>query len=235
MAVFSKSYFREYVSANNPIRAMARRWLSGVILPGAVRRLIRAQPSGRSALDVGCGTGRLLAFLEATMSDVATTGVDIGAPPEFHAKGHFARASAFDLPFPDNSFDLVFCSHVIEHLVDPQAVLSELTRVCRPGGYVYVETPSARSILTFLGGRFWDDPTHVRPYSPAALRWLGDQIQMQDIRCGYRRSLAAILLGIPYSIVGSLLGDQQATSFFSASAFGFNAYMLARKSNGASA
>ena len=229
MAVFSKSYFREYVSANNPIRAMARRWFSGVILPGPVRRLLRALPPGCLALDVGCGTGRLLAFVEATMSDVATVGVDIGEPPEFHAKAGFARASAFHLPFPDNSFDVVFCSHVIEHLPDPQAVLTELSRVCNAGGYVYVETPSARSILAFLGGRFWDDPTHVRPYSPAALRWLGEQIQMEDIRCGYRRSVAAIILGIPYAIVGSLLRDKQATSFFSASAFGFNAYLLARK------
>lgn len=229
MADFSKSYFREYVSANNPIRVMARRWFAGIVLPGYVRRILGNLTAICSALDVGCGTGRLLAYVEKSMPNAFTIGVDIGDPPEFHANGAFARASAFKLPFRDNSFDFVFCSHVIEHLSDPKQIILELSRVCKPEGYVYVETPSARSILVFLGGRFWDDPTHVRPYSPEALRWLGEQVSLKEIHCGYRRSAIAAILGIPYFFIGTLLGDKQATSFFSANAFGFNAYMIARK------
>lgn len=51
-------------------------------------------------------------------------------------------AFAEDIPYPDNSFDLAFCSNVLEHLERPDVVLSEVRRVLKPGGIFVAKTPN---------------------------------------------------------------------------------------------
>lgn len=78
---------------------------------------------------------------------------------------------------PDDSFDLVVASHVIEHVADPIRLFGELARVCKPDGVIYIEAPSDRSLAPKSDAEiyshsfysFWDDPTHIRPWTPAAL------------------------------------------------------------------
>ncbi len=45
------------------------------------------------------------------------------------------------MTFPDNSFNVVYSSHSLEHAYDPQKVINEIKRICRPGGYVVIEVP----------------------------------------------------------------------------------------------
>jgi SAM-dependent methyltransferase len=63
-------------------------------------------------------------------------------------------ADAAALPFADDAFDYVICSHVLEHVTDPGAVIAELTRVARAG---YVEVPEASSakIVDFPSHLWW--------------------------------------------------------------------------------
>ena len=74
------------------------------------------------------------------------------------------------IPFDDDQFDLVVASHVIEHLGKPLEFFAECARVCKPGGLIYFEAPSERSLLLpgmpfehdkFFSTSFFDDPTHV--------------------------------------------------------------------------
>ncbi|HXV58422.1 MAG TPA: class I SAM-dependent methyltransferase [Gaiellaceae bacterium] len=46
-----------------------------------------------------------------------------------------------DLPMPDGTYDLVFCSQTLEHVENPQRVMSELARVTKPGGQVWLSAP----------------------------------------------------------------------------------------------
>ncbi len=62
------------------------------------------------------------------------------------------RADAADMPFADDAFDYVICSHVLEHVPDPAAVIAELTRVARAG---YIEVPEASA------AKLMDFPTHL--------------------------------------------------------------------------
>jgi len=62
------------------------------------------------------------------------------------------QADAADMPFADGSFDYVICSHVLEHVPDPAAVIGELTRVARAG---YIEVPRAAP------AKLQDFPTHL--------------------------------------------------------------------------
>jgi SAM-dependent methyltransferase len=62
-------------------------------------------------------------------------------------------------PFASNSFDLVLCEHVLEHLDDVIAVMEEIHRVARPGARVLVRVPHFSSVY------YYSDPTHRHPFA----------------------------------------------------------------------
>jgi predicted SAM-dependent methyltransferase len=72
----------------------------------------------------------------------------------------------FDLnekwPLDDNSCTSLIACHVLEHLSDFLHFHNEAHRVLKPGGTLYLETPSAHGPIDLI----WSDPTHVRPYTP---------------------------------------------------------------------
>jgi len=69
------------------------------------------------------------------------------------------------LPLSDNSVDIVISLAVIEHISNPEIYLSEIYRVLKLGGLVYLSTPNWQ----MDSANFFNDPTHVKPYSPASL------------------------------------------------------------------
>ena len=100
---------------------------------------------GKTVLEAGCGTGRESMYL--ALKGAKLTSIDIADKPLAtayeQAKLHnfekiikFQKASILDLPFEDNSFDIVLSSGVIHHTSNPELALSELTRVLKPGGYL---------------------------------------------------------------------------------------------------
>ena len=98
-----------------------------------------------SVLEVGCGTGAVLAEVVKLGIGSRHVGVDAANPAE-HADPQ-ARELELELlcsteerlPFADGSFDLVYASHVLEHVQDERGFLAELKRVSK--GYVFVEVP----------------------------------------------------------------------------------------------
>jgi SAM-dependent methyltransferase len=111
--------------------------------------MLRALPrDGASLLDVGCGDGAVLAELAAQRPRWTLAAVEIA---EAAARIARERLPAIDvrvydgarLPWPESSFDVGLLSHVLEHVDDPQAVLGEVSRVCR---LVVVEVPLERNL-----------------------------------------------------------------------------------------
>lgn len=95
----------------------------------------------RKILDIGCGTGAITADIAAsTKGDV--TGLDIDYKKLEKAKMvadpcvTFVRADAVNLPFKDNTFDLVACSVVLLYIKDKQRAINEMTRVTGENGIV---------------------------------------------------------------------------------------------------
>lgn len=88
-------------------------------------------------LDVGCGCKPWKKFFEQRTSDFSYVGVDVDttlAKPD-------VIAPANRLPFPDNHFDALIYSEVLEHVNDVPGVLSELRRVAKPDTLVFISSP----------------------------------------------------------------------------------------------
>lgn len=141
--------------------------------PAAVD-LVRGLRPGAAVVDVGCH-GWLLD--EASLaSGVRYLGVDRVEPPGRPAHARFVRAAGGAIDLPDDNCDLAVASHVLEHVSDPTTFMTELVRIVKPGGQLWLESPSelgCQSVASddvedqrFLS--FWDDPTHVRPWTPGA-------------------------------------------------------------------
>jgi 2-polyprenyl-3-methyl-5-hydroxy-6-metoxy-1,4-benzoquinol methylase len=221
MTKFSRRYYDPYASSSLTLRRFVRDRLRLTPRVSWLFRRIAALPDGARVLDVGCGRGGFLELMERENPRIATIGIDLGSPPDYLAQGGMLRGSALSLPFADGSFDVVTCAHVIEHLHDPVACVRELVRVCRPGGAIYIETPSPRAAWMPLFNVFWDDPTHVRPYSRTGLERLLEIAGADVERSGVKTSIPAVLFGLPYLPLGVLLGDRQAKAMFAIYAFGF--------------
>ena len=100
--------------------------------------------SGARALDVGCGTGQLLWFLQSLGAE--PVGVDVDpAAVEFvrDQLGLAVHRGMIDAVVEPGSFDLVALQDILEHVLDPRGVLERAVRLLRPGGLLYLWTPNA--------------------------------------------------------------------------------------------
>jgi SAM-dependent methyltransferase len=135
----------------------------------ALRRW-RPPPPPLRILDIGFGSGLLLfAFAPAH----ALYGVELArsavAAAGARARRLGVKTFAFHpydgrgpLPFPDAFFDLVLCSHVLEHVPDDGLLLAETLRLLRPGGAALLNVPLNEGRVP--------DPHHVRRYTEATFR-----------------------------------------------------------------
>ena len=107
-------------------------------------------------LDVGCGEGRHIFGVMQDYPDMRCIGLDMDKDSLNKAEeGYeyfesisnvgvdFLKGSAYSLPFPNNSFDLIVCSEVLEHLHEYNDAVREIHRVLKPGGKFYASVPAS--------------------------------------------------------------------------------------------
>jgi SAM-dependent methyltransferase len=120
----------------------------------------RIPPGARSLLDVGCGGGLFGAAVK-TARAFTVVGVTYSEAEAVQARQRLDRVEVADLndfePAGLGSFDCIVCSHVLEHLHDPQQVLSRIRACLAPGGVLVVALPNVlfwKQRLEFVRGRF---------------------------------------------------------------------------------
>ena len=86
--------------------------------------------------------------------------------------------TVYDIPFPGATFDAVFCCWLFEHLERPARGMTEIHRVLQPNGYLCLIVPSPRTLTT----TFYDDYTHVRPFTATALRQLAQDTSFSEVK-----------------------------------------------------
>lgn len=104
-------------------------------------------------IDIGCGTGYLLARLAAEVPELSGAGADISPRMLDVARGKLAgvpgvtlvEATADDLPFPDGSFGAAVCVMSFHHYPRPEAALVEAARVLAGGGIYVIADPLRES------------------------------------------------------------------------------------------
>ncbi len=103
-------------------------------------------------LDVGCANGAISTGVANSFR--LTIGIDLDRQSiETAVNSHrtnslqFALASGHEIPFPDNSFDVIICAQVYEHSTDQTALAREIFRVLRPGGVCFFSGPNRLSIM----------------------------------------------------------------------------------------
>lgn len=134
--------------------------------------------TGKRLLNVGCGTGGF--NVAAERAGARTWGIDTSQEAvaicalrrTLGVGGHYSAAAAEALPFRDGAFDLVVCLSTLEHVADVKASLTEMVRVLRPGGGLFLYAPSGWACYESHYKLPWL-PWFPRPLARLYLRRLG--------------------------------------------------------------
>jgi len=120
----------------------------------------------KSIIDLGCGDQ----YLRQAFEDRAAfyRGIDIGE----------CNLETEEFPVESNKYDFAVCLALVEHLRDPGHFLTETHRVLKPGGFIWLSTPDIEA----CGAKFWNDPTHVHPYTRTSLRMLLQMHEFTKVR-----------------------------------------------------
>lgn len=114
--------------------------------------------TGKAVADVGCGTGVLLTQICKADKPSSVSGYDFSEKALDVCRRNMPEGefSAYDVyEAPPRVADVVFCTEVLEHLLHPDIALMNLTRMCKPGGYLIITVPNGRAD-TFKGHiNFW--------------------------------------------------------------------------------
>ena len=140
----------------------------------ALARLAMARTPTRRILDLGCGYGEVLGMLPPGLE---LTGLEINDAALAEAArrnptARFVQGDAAALPFAPDSFDLVICSEVMEHVDDPGLLARALCRIVRPGGHLCLTVPNelVTTLGRFvLGKRPCRSPAHKTVFTPGRL------------------------------------------------------------------
>jgi SAM-dependent methyltransferase len=127
-------------------RAMRPGWRSS---GEQIEALVRSHLSAQSqVLDLGCGRGGVVELFWRDVRLAAGLDPDVPSLAEHRAPGMAViRGKGEHLPFVGESFDLIVCLWVLEHLDRPEVVFREVRRVLRPGGHFVFLTPNLRNPL----------------------------------------------------------------------------------------
>jgi ubiquinone/menaquinone biosynthesis C-methylase UbiE len=122
-------------------------------------------PGARTLLDVGCGRGYFLSRVKKARPDLQHVGCDV-VDKLAHDGMRLVQGNIETLPFDDATFDVVTCSHTLEHIIRPGAAVSELKRVTKH--LLFVAVPCQRYFYYTL-----DEHVNFYPQKEMLLAELG--------------------------------------------------------------
>jgi ubiquinone/menaquinone biosynthesis C-methylase UbiE len=151
-----------------------------------IKNLIKTYYGDRTdlrILDIGCGTGAMLdqldPFGEVIGADFAEQA--LGFCRQRGDKYALARSDARRLPFKSNTFDVVTAMDIVEHIDNDKAAMSEIFRVLKPGGRVFVTVPAYQSL--------WSEHDvalhHYRRYTAPAVKDLFQRVGLRIDKLSY--------------------------------------------------
>lgn len=152
------------------------------------------KPSG-ALLDMGCSSG---AFLESLKGEPwKLYGIEMSAEgartAEARSGAQVFLGDILDAAFPRESFDVITCFDVLEHLYEPRRVMARVSEWLKPGGIFYVLVPNVDSAEARVFGSYWHGlelPRHLFHYSPASLKFLAESAGLREVSLETHRNPA---------------------------------------------
>jgi SAM-dependent methyltransferase len=146
-------------------------------------------------LDLGCSSGAFLEFMRGAswklygieMSD------DCARTAEAKSGARLFVGNILDAPFPTESFDVITCFDVLEHLYEPRQVMMKVADWLKPGGIFYVLVPNVDSAEARVFGSYWHGlelPRHLFHFSPQSLKLLAESAGLREVSLETRRNPA---------------------------------------------
>jgi 2-polyprenyl-3-methyl-5-hydroxy-6-metoxy-1,4-benzoquinol methylase len=146
-------------------------------------KIVSAISKGKKILDIGCGTGELLAYFK-------TKGYDaLGIEPskdarEFAQQKHNieVKEESYIKNIADNSFDIVSMWHVLEHVSDLNGRMKDLKRISKDDATIVIAVPNVESPDSKHYGMYWaglDVPRHLYHFSKASMTKLAQKHNMK--------------------------------------------------------
>ena len=176
-------------------------------------------------LDVGCGEGRHIFGVMQDHPLMKCIGIDMDKASlnkaeegyEYfksisNAGAEFFIGSAYSLPFESDSFDLIVCSEVLEHLHEYNDAIKEIHRVLKPGGKFYASVPASwpEKICWYLSKEYQNQPGgHLRIFNQNDLV---DEIEGEGFK--FLSSERFHSIHSPYWWLRCFFWDSQDTNFF---------------------
>lgn len=158
---------------------------------------LNRSPAGKKTLDIGCGGGYLSEEFARLGCEV--TGLDPSAPTLETARAHarqeglkisYVHGSGENLPFPDRSFDVVYCCDVLEHVTDLGRVISETARVMKPDGVYLFDTINRTRRSRLVAIRFMQEWRLTALLPPDVHDWdqfiRPEELDREFARCGLK-------------------------------------------------
>jgi SAM-dependent methyltransferase len=197
--LYPSSYHNFEAPTNVISRLLLDRYVSG-----QAARCERYLPSDGAFLEVGCAAGDVLERLQnSTGRKVRGIELSRDACEQAWARGldvFHGTVEEFDT---GERFDMVFMSHVIEHVIDPVDTMTKIVSLLKPGGVCYLETPNVGSLDARLWKQEWGlihYPRHLTLFDHRTIRVLveGAGLRMERVRseinsCGWALSVQSSL------------------------------------------
>ena len=156
---------------------------------------VRQHKQSGTMLDLGCSSGGFLGFFRGDSWKLygIEMSVDCARRAEERSGAHVFVGDIPDAPFPPESFDVITCFDVLEHLYEPRHVMDKIAEWLKPGGIFYVQVPNIDSAEARVFGTYWHGlelPRHLFHYSPSSLRNLANAAGLREVSLETRRNSA---------------------------------------------
>lgn len=167
-------------------------------------------PLGAEILDVGCGSGKWLLFMQR-QGYVNLMGQDVSGPAASRLKPFGIPVVVGTLPevgLPAELFDLIRMEHVLEHVSNPIEYLNEARRLLKSHGRIVMTVPAIESLSYKISGRDWlalEFPLHIYHYSLQSLRHIASRSGLTIRRYRYLSVWEQVIGSVDRSYLGSNL------------------------------